>query len=178
MAVKERLERLARAAAGRPALTLVVVLLAALGGGALALGLRPDAGTDTFVSSSASSFQATDAFHRHFGDDAVIILIHESLPDLVESTDLGRLSELEDCLAGQFVVPSAQAKSFVTAAPGTKPPYGGANSPCGKLMKARSVQVVYGPATFLNRAVGAVNTQIQAVIAGMRRSVATAEQAA
>ena len=52
---------------------------------------RPNAGSDTFVSRSASSYKATDAFHRHFGDDAVIILIRESLPNLVETTDLGRL---------------------------------------------------------------------------------------
>ncbi len=177
MAVKERLERLARAAAGRPALTLVVVLLAALGGGALALGLRPDTGTDTFVSRSAPSFRATDDFHRHFGDDSVIIMIRESLPNLVETTDLGRLSQLEACLAGQVVVPSSTAKSFVPAT-GAQTPYGGWSSPCGKLMKARAVQVVYGPATFLNRAVSAVNTQIQAVLSGMRRSIAAAEQAA
>jgi hydrophobe/amphiphile efflux-3 (HAE3) family protein len=177
MAVKERLERLARAAAARPALTLVVVLIAALGGGLLALGLRPDTGTDTFVSRSAASYRATDAFHRHFGDDAVIIMIRESLPNLVETTDLGRLSQLEACLAGQVVVPSSTAKSFVPAA-GAQTPYGGWGSPCGKLMKAHAVQVVYGPATFLNRAVAAVNTQIQTVLSGMRQSIATAAQAA
>src|SRR4030088_3436208 len=103
MAVKERLERLARGAAARPALTLAIVLVAAVGGGALALGLRPNAGSDTFVSRSAASFQATEALHRHFGDDAVIILIHESLPNLVETKDLGTLTQLEACIAGEVV---------------------------------------------------------------------------
>src|ERR1700716_3814665 len=113
MAVKERLERLARGAAGRPVLTLAIVLVAALGGGALALGLRPNAGSDTFVSRSSASFRATDDFHRRFGDDAVVILIRESLPNLVETKDLAGLTQLEACIAGQVVVPSQQARSFV-----------------------------------------------------------------
>src|ERR1700730_9488248 len=176
MAVKERLERLARAATARPGLTLAIVLVVALGGGALALRLRPNAGTDTFVSRSATSFQATDAFRRHFGDDAVIILIRESLPNLVETKDLGTLTQLEACIGGQVVVPNQQAESFVPAAAGTQPPYGGWSSPCGKLMKAKPVEVVYGPGTFLNRAVAAVNTEIQGLSTRMRQSITTAEQ--
>jgi predicted RND superfamily exporter protein len=176
MAVKERLERLARGAAARPALTLAIVLVAAVGGGALALGLRPNAGSDTFVSRSAASFQATEALHRHFGDDAVIILIHESLPNLVETKDLGTLTQLEACIAGEVVVPNQQAASFVPAASGTKPPYGGWKSPCGKLMKAKPVQVVYGPGTFLNRAVAAVNQQIQVLATNMRNGITIAQQ--
>jgi hypothetical protein len=46
------LERLARAAAGRPAVTLGVVLALALVGGALALRLQPNTNSDTFVSLS------------------------------------------------------------------------------------------------------------------------------
>ena len=46
------LERLARAATGRPAVTLGIVLALALGGGALALRLQPNTATDTFVNSS------------------------------------------------------------------------------------------------------------------------------
>ena len=61
--MKERLEGLARAAVRRPALTLAIVLAAALGGGILALGLKPSAGTDTFVSSSSASFRATADDH-------------------------------------------------------------------------------------------------------------------
>ncbi len=176
MTPREKLERLARSAAGRPVLTLGVVLALALGGGALALGLQPNAGSDTLVSRSSPSFRATDDDHRHFGADAVIVLIRESLPSLVETSDLARLAQLEACLAGQVVVPSQQLQSFMPAAPGSKPPYGGWGSPCGKLMKAKPVQVVYGPGTFLNRAVAAVNQQIQALLSSAGQHVATVRQ--
>src|SRR5581483_7058807 len=175
MAVKTVLEGLARTAAARPAATLAVIVVAAVGGGLLALGLEPNAGSDTFVGRSTSSFKATDDYHRRFGDDAVVILIQESLPNLVETKDLATLTQLEACLAGQVVVPSQQAESFVPAPPGTQTPYGGWNSPCGKLMKTKPVQVVYGPGTFLNRAVAAVNEQIQSMLANMRTTVATAQ---
>jgi hydrophobe/amphiphile efflux-3 (HAE3) family protein len=176
--MKQRLEAVARAAARRPALTVAVVLAAAIGGGILALGLRPSAGSDTFVSRSSSTFQATQDDQRHFGGDPVIILIREPLTDLVETRDLAALTELEACLAGQTVVASQQLHSFVPAAAGSQPPYGGYSSPCGKLMKARFVQVVYGPGTFLNRAVAAVNTQIRTLLANLQQSIANAERAA
>ena len=66
----ERLEGLARVAARRPVLTVAIVLALAIAGGLLALGLKPSAGSDTFVSRSSSSFRATDDDHRHFGGDA------------------------------------------------------------------------------------------------------------
>src|ERR1700744_5599618 len=97
-------ERLCGAAARRPILTGGIVLALAIGGGLLALGLRPSAGIDTFVGSSSPSYRATLSDERHFGDDAVIILIHEPLTDLVETKDLGTLTQLEACLAGQVVV--------------------------------------------------------------------------
>ncbi|HSY38641.1 MAG TPA: hypothetical protein VLA79_03905, partial [Polyangia bacterium] len=61
-------ERLCGAAARRPILTVGIVLALALGGGLLALGLRPSAGIDTFVSSSSASYKATADDQRHFGD--------------------------------------------------------------------------------------------------------------
>src|SRR5438552_14551600 len=106
--MKERLEGLARIAARRPALTVAIVLAVAIAGGILALGLSPSAGSDTFVSRSAASFRATDDDHQHFGSDAVIILIREPMTDLVETKDLATVTFLEACLAGQYVVPSAQ----------------------------------------------------------------------
>ena len=178
MKARERLERLVKAAARRPLLTLCVVIIAALAGGLLALGLRPNAGSDTFVSRSAPSAVASDDFHRHFGDDAVVILIRESLPNLVETKDLTTLTKLEACLAGQVVIRSQQAQAFEPAPPGALPPYGGANSPCGKLMRPRPVQVVYGPGTFLNRAVTAVNAEVQTMLTNFRQSVAGAQTAA
>ena len=146
------LERLVRAVAGRPAVTLGVVLALALAGGALALRLTPNTATDTFVSRSSPSFQASLDDEQHFGGDPVVILIREPLTDLVETKDLGVVSELEACLAGQVLVASQQLQAFTPAPPGSQTPYGGWSSPCGRLAKAQPTQVVYGPGTFLNRA--------------------------
>src|SRR3982074_3236172 len=110
MTVRERLERLATVAASR----------------------HPKAGTTPSVSRSAASFKATDDFHKRFGDDAVIILIREDLPNLVQTKDLAILSHLEACLAGQVLVPSIELQSFAPAPPGSLAPYGGRGSPCGK----------------------------------------------
>jgi uncharacterized protein len=156
MKLKVRLEGLARVAARRPLITISIVLALAIAGGLLALGLKPSTGSDTFVSRSSSSFQATDENHRHFGDDAIIILIKEPLTDLVQSKDLATVTFLEACIAGQYVVPSEQLGSFQPAPPGAHGPYGGYRSPCGKLMRAKPVQVVYGPGTFLNRSIAAL----------------------
>jgi hydrophobe/amphiphile efflux-3 (HAE3) family protein len=154
------------------------VLALALGGGLLSLGLKPSAGIDTFVSKSSPSYQATADDERHFGDDAVIVLIHESLPNLVETKDLATLTQLEACFAGQYVVANQTLRAFTPVKSGTHAPYGGENSPCGKLSRYKPVQVVYGPGTFLNRAVAAVNTQIQAMLAGVGTSVKAAERSA
>ncbi len=159
-------ERLCSAAARRPILTVGIVLALALGGGLLALGLRPSAGIDTFVGSSSASYKATADDERHFGDDAVVILIRESLPNLVETKDLGTLTQLEACLAGQYVVANSTLHAFTPVKAGTHAAYGGPDSPCGHLMKSHATQVVYGPGTFLNRAVSAVNTGIRAQVAG------------
>jgi hydrophobe/amphiphile efflux-3 (HAE3) family protein len=171
-------ERLCGAAARRPVLTIALVLALALGGGLLALGLRPSAGIDTFVSSSSASYKATADDQRHFGSDAVIILIHESLPNLVETKDLGTLTELEACLAGQYVVANPTLKAFTPVKAGTHAPYGGWGSPCGKLMKSHATQVVYGPGTFLNRAVAAVNTGIKSMTSGADTATQAAEVSA
>ena len=170
------LERLARAAAGRPAVTLGIVLALALGGGALALRLQPNTATDTFVSSSSSSYKASADDDKHFGGDPVVILIREPLPDLVETKDLGTETELEACLAGQVAVANQQLQAFTPAPAGSQTPYGGWNSPCGKLMKLKPAQVVYGPGTFLNRAVAAVNQEITSIETAAQNSVTTARQ--
>jgi hypothetical protein len=51
----ERFERFVAAVSRRPALTVGIVVVLALAGGLLALGLRPSAGIDTFVAKSSSS---------------------------------------------------------------------------------------------------------------------------
>ena len=163
MPIRETIEGLAKLAARRPWTTIAVLAAGAIAGGLLALGLQPSAGADTFVSRSARSFQATADDHRQFGGDPVIVLIREPLTDLVETNDLVAVSELEACLAGQVLVLSQKLYAFTPAPAGSLPPYGGYGSPCGKLMATRPAQAVYGPGTFLNRAVSAVNTEIAAV---------------
>jgi uncharacterized protein len=178
MSMTERLERLARDAARRPGLTVGIVLALALAGALLALSLSPSAGSDTFVSRSSATFQATDQDHHNFGGDAVVILVKEPLTDLVQTKDLATATFLEACLAGQYVVPSQQLQSFEPAPPGQHAPYGGYSSPCGALMKEKPVQVVYGPGTFLNRAVAAVNLQTQTLLRAAQQAVANAQRAA
>jgi uncharacterized protein len=168
-------ERLATLASRRPAVTVAVVLVLAIGGGLLALGLQPSASTDTFVSKSSPSYQATTDFSRHFGGDTVVILIREPLTDLVETADLGRLSELEACLGGHVVTANAALQSFTVVPASSHPtPYGGWGSPCGHLMKSKPTYVVYGPATFLNQAVAAVNKNIAALLTQSEQAVAQA----
>src|SRR5579862_2455249 len=176
MRARRTLEWLVRAVARRPALTLGIVLALALGGGALALRLTPNTNTDTFVSRSSPTYQASLDDERHFGGDPVVILIREPLTDLVETKDLGVVSELEACLAGQVLVANQQLQAFTPAPAGTQTPYGGTNSPCGKLAKAQPAQVVYGPGTFLNRAVAAVNQEVLALENGATQAVATARR--
>ena len=100
MSVGERFQRLIAAATRRPVATLVTVAVLAAAGGLLALSLKPSAGIDTFVSQSSPSYQATVDDQRHFGQDAVIVLIHEPLTGLVQTKDLATLTELEACFAG------------------------------------------------------------------------------
>jgi hydrophobe/amphiphile efflux-3 (HAE3) family protein len=168
------LQRLVATAARRPVLTVAIVLAAALGGGLLALGLKPSAGSDTFVSRSSPSYQATNDDHQRFGGDPVIVLVREPLTNLVESQDLGVVTQLEACLAGQVVVKNSQLQAFTPSPHAT--PYGGWNSPCGKLTKSKYVQVVYGPGTFLNRAVAAVRSEVQTLFAAAQQSVTSAER--
>ncbi len=173
--MSSKLERVARAAARRPLATLIAVLVLAVGGGLLALQLQPSTGIGTFVGSGSSSYQATLDDQRHFGSDAVVVLIREPLTDLVETKDLGTLSFLEACLAGKVVVQNLQLGAYTAAPPGS-PPYGGPNSPCGKLMRYKPVKAVYGPATFLNQAVAAVNQLILSMSHGAQQAIATARQ--
>jgi len=174
MHVRERVHRVILAAARRPALTLGIVAALAVAGGVLALGLQPDAGSDTFVSRSSQSFQATADDQRHFGADAVIVLIREPLKYLVQSQDLGTVSALEACLAGQVLVQNRGLGAYTPAPPGTRP-YGGWNSPCGQLAKSDPIEVVYGPGTFLNRAVAAVNSQVQSLISAADQTIRSYE---
>jgi predicted RND superfamily exporter protein len=167
-------ERVVRAVARRPLAALLVVLLLAIGGGLLALRLKPSIGMGTFIGSSSSSYQATIDNQRHFGSDAIVVLIREPLTDLVETRELGTVSFLEACLAGKVVARNLQLGAY-TEAPRGAIPYGGWSSPCGKLMAEQPVKAVYGPATFLNHAVVAVNEAIGAMSRSAQQAIATAE---
>jgi hydrophobe/amphiphile efflux-3 (HAE3) family protein len=154
-------QALVKRAARRPLATTLVVLALALCGAALATTLAPSTATSTYVSSSSASYRATQRDYRQFGGDAVEVLVREPLSDLVESADLGRLSELEACLAGNVLQASSSLRAFVPQPPSSRrAPYGGWRGPCGQLARSRGVQVVYGPGTFLNQAVIALNRGI------------------
>ncbi len=157
-------ERVARFVAARPVPVLAVVGLLAVAGGLLALRLEPAAGTDTLVGRSSETFRATDDYHRRFGDDAVIILVRQHVKDLVDSADLGRLIELEYCLVGQR--PPGFPKVF------------GAGSPCDRLGNSRAVKVVYGPGTFLKKAVDEVDAGLKARLQQIQAQVQQAQIAA
>ena len=175
--MKAKFEGLVSAAARRPWLTLTIVLVLALAGTVLALGMPTDAGPDTFVSGSTPSAKATADDHQHFGGDAVVILVREPLTYLVETKDLAISSQLEACLSGQTLVASNTYGAFITA-PASQAPYGGWHSPCGRLRRSNAVEVVYGPGTFLNRAVVAVNEQEGQLFTSVRQAVAKYQLAA
>ncbi len=67
-----------------------------------------------------------------------MILIREPLTELVLSKDLGTLSFLEACLAGQQVVQNLQVGAYTPAPASQATPYGGWGSPCGKLMQRQA----------------------------------------
>ncbi len=168
MQASKAFERIVSAAARRPAPIVAFVAALAIAGGVLALQLQPSAATDTLVNRSSGSFQATDAYHRDFGEDAVLILVRQYLPRTVLTSDLERLVGLEGCIAGN--VPQGQQ------------PIGGPRSPCAQFAKLRPrpVQVVYGPGTFLNEAVRQIQEEFSAqqqAEAGRERTAARAARA-
>jgi predicted RND superfamily exporter protein len=162
MQASRTFERIVSAAVRHAVPVVAVVAALAIAGGVLALQLQPSAATDTLVNRSSGSFQATDAYHRDFGEDAVLILVRQYLPKTVLTADLERLVGLEGCIAGN--VPSGQQ------------PIGGPRSPCAEFAKLRPrpVQVVYGPGTFLNEAV----RQIQEEFTSQQQAEAGREQTA
>ncbi len=180
--IAERLSRLAEVPVRRPLLTIAVVAALGLAGGALALGLRPSAATDTFVSASSPAYRATIQDERHFGSDAVAVLVRAPLGELLTPARLSALSELEACLAGQYVTRSPTLRADVPVTSGSHAAYGGPSSPCGALMRHRPALVVYGPGTFINRAVAAINGSLAGALAGVRadgdRAAAAAQRLA
>lgn len=130
-------------------MVLAVAVALALGGGVLALQLRPDAAAGTFVSKSSGGWGATQRYYRTFGEEPIQVLVHGSLQQLLLSGDIGRLAGLEGCLAGK--VPAAALASE-----------GGPRGPCGQLAALKAVKVVLGPGTFINEAAIEVQRQFAA----------------
>jgi hydrophobe/amphiphile efflux-3 (HAE3) family protein len=138
--------RLVDRAARKPLLTVAIAAALALAGAAVALtGLESSTSVDTLVDRSSPSFKATERYRKLFGGDTVIILAKGDLRHTVETSDLGRLLQLEGCMAGN--VPRAALAKL--------PPV------CRTLADTHPVKVVYGPGTFVNTAAGEILDGLQ-----------------
>ena len=154
-------EQVVRASARRPWRVLAVLGVLCLGAVALASGLRPSAATSTLAGSGSDAYQATERYRERFGDHAIVVLVRGPLEQLVLTDNLGRLLGLEGCLSGN--------------APADAAPAGGRAGPCAELARDKPVQVVYGPGTFINSAVGEIQDRLQA---RLDEKAADAEKAA
>src|SRR4051795_7618809 len=136
-----RFARITAAASRRPLLTLALVALLTLAGTVAALtGLHSSTSTDTLIDKSSSSYDATKKYRDLFGGDPVVIMAKGDLRHTVETSDLGRLLQLEGCLAGN--VPKQGLKTLPAV--------------CQTLAQKHPVKVVYGPGTFVNTAAGEI----------------------
>jgi predicted RND superfamily exporter protein len=141
---------------------IAVAIVLGLGGAGFALRLHPSAAESTFVSSSSSSYKATQRYYESFGEEPVAVLVKGNLQQLVLSSDIDRLVGLEGCLSGNVPV-AALAQE------------GGENGPCGQLARAHTVKVVFGPGTFVNEAATQIDEQLAAET---KQAEAQAKQAA
>src|SRR5215213_6923967 len=149
--------RLVRAVTERPLATIAVVCGLALGGLVLSLGLDASDSTDSLVGGSDEAAQATDRFHRHFGDEAVRVLVAGDLErTLLVPENMGKLIALEGCLAAN--VPKGGEAAFA------KLP-----RECQEIEKTQPVKSVYGPGTF-------VNTSAEEIGKGFRQQQAAANE--
>lgn len=126
---------------------LFISALAALAAGLAATRLPTDAGTGTLVDSDAESYRATQQVREAFGEEPVVVLASGDLQQLVLTENLVRLLRLEGCLSGR--VPSG-----IDSIPG----------PCAELARMRPVELLSGPATFLNEATIQVQRQLQRLV--------------
>ncbi len=132
----------------------------ALGGAALALRLEPSAATETLVDKGSQSFKDTERFKEDFGDEAILVLVHGELTRTVLTADLNRVLRLEGCLGGNV--------------PDNKKGLGSLPPVCREIAELKPAKVVYGPATFINTAVG----QIQDEFARRQQKAAAQSQQA
>ena len=159
--IERVLRRLVLAVTRRPLVVLGLTAVLALGGAALALRLEPSAATETLVNRSSQSFKDTERFKQDFGDEAVLVLVQGQLKrTILVPTELNRLLRLEGCLSGNV--------------PDTKKGLGSLPPVCRQIAELRPAKVVYGPATFINTAVG----QIQDEFAKQQQRAVTQAQRA
>lgn len=126
---------------------LLVSILVALAAGVAATRLPTDAGAGTLVDSDTESYRATQQVREAFGEEPVVVLAEGDLQQLVLTSNLGRLLRLEGCLSGR--VPQG-----VEPIPG----------PCTELARFRPVELLSGPATFLNEATIQVQRQLSRLV--------------
>ncbi len=160
--VVERFAAVARTVTDHPVATVAVVGALALIGFALALRLSPSASTDTLVGKNTAASRATDRLHRQFGDESVIVMVHGSLQNTVLTADLGKLIGLEGCLSGN------EPKAALPRLP----------RECTEFSRLRPAKVVYGPGTFINTAVGQIQSGFAAQSAQVSKQGAAAAKAA
>jgi hydrophobe/amphiphile efflux-3 (HAE3) family protein len=143
--IERALRRLVLAVTRRPLPVLGLTAVLALGGAALALRLEPSAATETLVNRGSQSFKDTERFKQDFGDEAILVLVHGELTRTVLTADLNRVLRLEGCLGGNV--------------PDTKKGLGSLPPVCRDIAELKPAKVVYGPATFINTAVGQIQDQ-------------------
>ncbi|MBM3667775.1 MAG: hypothetical protein FJW90_09915 [Actinobacteria bacterium] len=161
-------ERVAGAAVRWPRAALGVVLALSLAGAAGALTLDTDAGTETLVDRDSPEFQATERFRQSFGDEAAVVLVREDLRQLTLTGDLGRLFELETCLAGGTDLGESLPRRPDSPLPEV----------CERIAELAPARVVYGPATFLYQSVAQIQKLLRGQIGATQRAAREAARVA
>jgi uncharacterized protein len=161
-------ERVAGAAVRRPWLTLLVVFALAGGATAGALSLDTNAGTETLVDEDSREFTATERFREDFGDEAAVVLVRGSLRELLLTQDLGKLLELEACLAGGTPIAETLPVAQGEPLPGV----------CDEIAELAPSRSVFGPATFLYQAVASIQQTLQGQIGSANEAAQVAGQQA
>jgi hydrophobe/amphiphile efflux-3 (HAE3) family protein len=154
--------RVAAFSVRRAPIVLGAIVVLAAGGALAASRLTSDAGTDTLVSKSDSTYKATQDFKQRFGDDAVVVLVKGDLRNIVLTQNLGKLLQLEGCLAGNA------PESALTSMPPV----------CRQISELNPSKVVFGPATFLNQAVVQIQEMLKGQISGAQDQAKTAGERA
>jgi hydrophobe/amphiphile efflux-3 (HAE3) family protein len=123
---------------------LVAAGLIAIAAAVAATQVDTDAGLGTLVGKGDPTYEATQRARAEFGEEPVVVLVKGSLPKLLLTKDIIRLTRLEGCLSGK--VPK-----------GAKPLPGA----CEAIAEMDPVTFLAGPATFLNEAVVQIDAQLE-----------------